>query len=113
MADCRRMSFPKPHGATPLSSRKYRVLWSLVAAPNQESSNADRMTLERTTNCSRRTAGKDKCRRACDPVLPPTPALLQRSGAFRGRSLAPRDRFHGRVGHEKTGDVTWPNVTTG
>jgi len=42
MADCRRMSFPKPHGATPLSSRKYRVLWSLVAATNQESSNADR-----------------------------------------------------------------------
>jgi GNAT superfamily N-acetyltransferase len=53
----------------------------------------------RAATDSHYTAGKDKCRRACDPVLPPTPASLRRSGAFRGRSLAPKDRFHGRVGH--------------
>src|SRR5271167_696289 len=64
------------------------ILWSLIASTNQENSNADRMALEQTTTCSRRTAGKDKCR-ACDPVLPPTPAWLRRSGAFSERLALP------------------------
>jgi hypothetical protein len=63
----------------------------------------------RTTIRSRCTAGKEKCRRECDPVLPPTPALLRRSGALPEQPSAPMDRFHGRANHERTGDVSGPN----
>jgi hypothetical protein len=36
-----------------------------------------RMALEQTMTGSRRTAGEEKCRRACGPVLPPTPVLAR------------------------------------
>jgi hypothetical protein len=76
------------------------------AAGEQEDRRAARMALLHITTRSRCTARKDRCRRAYGPVLPPTPASLRPSGACRERTLAQRDRFHGRVSRERTCGVT-------